>query len=157
MRWRPPTVTASHICGTWRAGSPRTFAHPGSRGVIGVAFDPDGELLAAADGNGRAYLWDLVSGELARTFVPRHSGGLNDVAFCLGGDLLAAAGGSGRVYLWDVVSGKAAGTYIIPGGTTVYAVAFARAATSWPLPAARLGLPVGHTQSRPGRRIRRPR
>jgi WD40 repeat protein len=31
-----------------------TFTHPGSRGVIGVAFDPDDELLAAADANGRA-------------------------------------------------------------------------------------------------------
>jgi WD40 repeat protein len=75
-----------------------------------VAFDPGGDLLAAADGNGRAYLWDLVSGELARTFVPRRSGGLNDVAFGLGGDLLAAAG-DGHVYLWDVVGGKIAGTY----------------------------------------------
>jgi len=86
----------------------------------------DGDLLAAADGNGRAYLWDLVSGELARTFVPRRRGGLNDLAFGLGGDLLAAAGGSGQAYLWDVVSGKIAGTYIIPGDTTVYAVAFGR-------------------------------
>ena len=82
-----------------------SFAHPGSRGVIGVAFDPDGDLLAGADGNGRAYLWDLVSGELVRTFVPRRSRGLNDVAIGLGGDLLAAAG-DGHVYLWDVVSGR---------------------------------------------------
>jgi phosphomannomutase len=29
--------------------------------VIGVAFDPDGELLAAADGNGRVYLWRASS------------------------------------------------------------------------------------------------
>jgi hypothetical protein len=35
-------------------GLAATFAHPGSRGAIGVAFDPDNELLAAADANGRA-------------------------------------------------------------------------------------------------------
>jgi len=26
---------------------------------MGVAFDPDGDLLAVADGNGRAYLWQM--------------------------------------------------------------------------------------------------
>ena len=30
---------------------------PGSQGVNGVAFNPQGDVLAAADGNGRTYLW----------------------------------------------------------------------------------------------------
>ena len=33
------------------------FEDPGSQGVHGVAFSPRGDVLAAADGNGRTYLW----------------------------------------------------------------------------------------------------
>src|SRR5580704_3479450 len=99
------------------------LAVPGCRAVYAVTFGLDGDVLAAADGNGLTYLWDLISGDLARTFVSRRSGGLNGVTFGLGGDLLAAAGGDGGVHLWDVVSGQPAGSFVIPGSPTVYAVA----------------------------------
>jgi WD40 repeat protein len=121
-----------------------------------VTFGLDGNALAAADGNGRAYRWDMITGELARTFFPRHSGGLNGVAFGLGDDLLAAAGGSGQVYLWDVVNGQIAGTYSIPGRTTVYAVTSPRAAASWRPPAATGVSTCGDGRPRPGRRVRWP-
>ena len=68
----------------------------------GVAFGPDGGLLAAADGNGRTYLWDVASGELAATLAGPDSLGVNGVAFGPRGDVLAAADCNGCVYLWQV-------------------------------------------------------
>ena len=31
---------------------------PGSKGIIGVAFSPSGDLLASTDTGGDAYLWN---------------------------------------------------------------------------------------------------
>jgi len=94
--------------------------------VIGVDFCPDGELLAAADDNGRVYLWDLVGGHLVRTFVRRRSQSMNGVAFGLGGDVLAGANDDGRIYLWDVVSGRLAETFLNPDSQGVISVTFDR-------------------------------
>jgi WD40 repeat protein len=74
---------------------------PDSRGVNGVAFGPDGGLLAAADGNGCVYLWDVASGELVAALANPGSLGVNDVACSVDG-LVAAADCNGSVYLWKV-------------------------------------------------------
>lgn len=106
----------------------KAFSVPGCRAVYAVTFGVNGNALAAADGNGRAYLRDLVSGDLARTFGPRRGGGLNGVAFGLGGDLLAgygltfdpagtilaAACGNGWVYLWDMATRRLVGAFAGP-------------------------------------------
>jgi serine/threonine protein kinase len=60
--------------------------------------------LAAADGNGRVYVWDVTSGDLAASFAGPGSQGVNGVAFSPDGELQAAADGSGRVYLWRASS-----------------------------------------------------
>jgi WD40 repeat protein len=78
------------------------FADPGSRGVNGVAFGPGGATLAAADGNGQVYLWDVASGALAGAFADPASRGVNGVAFAPAGDLLATADGNGCTYLWQL-------------------------------------------------------
>jgi len=86
-----------------------TLTQQGSQGVNGVAFSPDGGLLAAADGNGRTYLWDVANGRLAGTLADARSQDVYAVAFGPRGDLLAAADGNGRAYLWDVATGELAG------------------------------------------------
>jgi WD40 repeat protein len=68
--------------------------------VNGVAFGPDGSVLAAADGNGRVYLWDTAAGRLAAAFGDPSSRGANAVAFAPDGSVLAAADGNGCTYLW---------------------------------------------------------
>ena len=76
------------------------LANPRSRGVNGVAFSPDGGLLAA-DGNGCSYLWDVAGGELVATLANPDSRGVNGVA-CSAEGLVAAADCNGRVYLWKI-------------------------------------------------------
>ncbi len=88
-----------------------TLAGPDARVVYAVEFSPDGDVLAAADGNGRVFLWDVVSGELADSFADPDSEGVMGVAFDSDSELLAAADGNGRVFLWDVVSGELARTF----------------------------------------------
>ena len=88
-----------------------TLVGPNARVVYAVQFSPDGDVLAAADGNGRVFLWDVVSGELADTFADPDSQGVMGVAFDSDSELLAAADGNGRVFLWDVVSGELARTF----------------------------------------------
>ena len=80
----------------------KAFSVPGCRAVYAVTFGLDGNALAAADGNGRTYLWDLAGGGLAGTLAHPGSRGVLGVAFDPDGDLLAAADGNGRTYLWQL-------------------------------------------------------
>ena len=80
----------------------KAFSVPGCRAVYAVTFGLDGNALAAADGNGRTYLWDLAGGGLARAFPDPASRGVNGVAFAPAGDLLATADGNGCTYLWQL-------------------------------------------------------
>jgi WD40 repeat protein len=88
-----------------------TLADRKSSAVYAVAFSPRGDVLAAADGNGRVYVWDVASGDLAASFADPASQGVIGVAFDPDGELLAAADGNGRVFLWDLVSGELARTF----------------------------------------------
>jgi WD40 repeat protein len=98
-----------------------TFVHDGSRGVVGLAFDPVGELLAAA-GEGYVQLWDVVSRLLPHPRQPRLRGGVRSRG--------RHAGRGGRQWPGvrvDMVTGARVGTFADPASRGVNGVAFAPA------------------------------
>ena len=67
--------------------------------VIGVAFSPDGRLLATASHDGTARLWDPATGEPRRTLTG-HTDAVIGVAFSPDGRLLATASHDKTARLW---------------------------------------------------------
>lgn len=70
----------------------------------GVAFNPDGTLLASANGNNSISIWDLLqSGEikLKRT-ISAHVSAVTSVAISPDGKTIASGGEDHTVILWDI-------------------------------------------------------
>ncbi len=69
----------------------------------GVAFSPNGELLATADADGTVRLWQTATGQPVGTPLLVDIGyGVNGVAFSPDGSLLAAADADGTVQTWQM-------------------------------------------------------
>ncbi len=79
-------------------------------GLLGVAFSPDGHLLAAVGGTGYLRLWRLAAVPGPGVAVRVDPGGrLEAVAFSPDGHLLAAGAADGQVFLLDPATGRPAG------------------------------------------------
>jgi hypothetical protein len=93
----------------------------------GLAISPRTGYLAAGDGDGTTYLWDIQRRKLVSAFQDRDSKGVTGgVAFSTDGSLLAAGDGNGNVYLWNVATGALAATLHGPAGEAIGGVAFSR-------------------------------
>ena len=73
--------------------------------VEGVAFSPDGRLLATASWDGTVRLWDPATGEHLRTLAD-HTNTVGRVAFSPDGQLLATASADTTARLWDPATGE---------------------------------------------------
>lgn len=71
--------------------------------VRGLAFTPDGTVLAAAGGNADGFaihLWDIVNDQIIG-ILGGHSGIVWDVAFSPDGQMLASVSSDGQARVWD--------------------------------------------------------
>jgi WD40 repeat protein len=82
----------------------RLVGHQGRLGtyrslIWQVVFNPSGELLASAGGDGTVRLWDIHSSELLQT-LQAHPGGATSIAFHPNGRALVSGGLDGVVCIW---------------------------------------------------------
>ena len=95
--------------------------------VPALDISPDGRLLAAGDGRGMLWLWQLDSNGLPAgepRVVQAHGEWLFDLTFNSNGSLLATGGGDNRIVVWDAATLQPV-TELNGHTDDVHAVAFA--------------------------------
>jgi WD40 repeat protein len=112
-------------------GGPRTSIrhHPipaqssaSTLALNGVAFSPDGTLIATASRDRTAVIWNVATGREVRR-LKGHSDWVRVVQFSPDGSLVATASRDGSAMLWDTASGLRRASFRVSGRAGVTSVA----------------------------------
>jgi WD40 repeat protein len=107
-------------------GSPLTKHAEGSTNWIfqptGIAFSPDGTILAASSKDHGIILWDLATLQPLGDSLRGHTDVVNSLAFSPDGQFLASGSFDSTIILWDVASRQPLGEPVIADG--VYSLSF---------------------------------
>jgi WD40 repeat protein/tetratricopeptide (TPR) repeat protein len=101
--WSTETWSAKQTLENPDADASFTGSSPQSKrpGMFeGVAFSPDGKILALASREGTVQLWDIAAGKFLLP-LKGHSGAVQTVAFSPDGRTLASGGADQTVRLWN--------------------------------------------------------
>lgn len=110
-----PADDASRTVELPRGARPTGSLGPHPSDVCGIAWSPDGRLLAAATLDGAALVWDIQTHELRHQLTCQQRA--FEVAFDSSGSTVASVGEFGALTLWDMVSGNR--THEVGGPTAV--------------------------------------
>lgn len=69
--------------------------------VYGLAYSPDGRLLASGGRDGTVMVWDTATHQRVSPILSRHSGSVFVLAYSPDGKMIASAGSDNVVILWD--------------------------------------------------------
>jgi WD40 repeat protein/tetratricopeptide (TPR) repeat protein len=96
------------------------IALPDAKAITWLAWHPDGDLLAAVEGDLKIGLWDVRSRRRIRLLEGPRSGGVWS-RFSRGGDLLIADGWDSVLRVWDPYSGRLlfSAPFGLPRGTNI--------------------------------------
>ena len=88
-----------------KGGVKRAVLEGHTEAIYGIAFSPNGELLASGSRDNSVRVWDVKTGK-ELFFSLEHNGEVHSVAFSTDGATLASGGADGKIRLWDVESSQ---------------------------------------------------
>ncbi len=125
---RQDTGPAPCVCLWEVAGGKEVLRFTPPKGVVRIAFSPDGTLLAGGGWDGVVRVWDTATGAACCTLKadPGPRGEFHHLLFSRDGRILAAMdrefqGKDSRIQVWELASGKLRGVFRHPSDVPVMA------------------------------------